>query len=170
MRTIVRSDRAATQYVCGSMRTALALLSVGLVVLSASVADAQSGARPIELVPRISFGPIRLGAKKADVDALGILRTHPQYSAMTIPYTVYYDAAGTATRVQLTLKYAPADVKVGALVIPRTATFEQVKALFGDCKDRPPRHGGVISDCRSGDVSVSVGSGSPTEVWIETQR
>ena len=152
------------------MRASLAFVSLAVVVLSTGAADAQSGVRPIELVPRASFGPIRLGAKKADVDALGILRTHPQYGAMTIPYTVYYDAAGTATRVQLTLKYAPADVKVGALVIPRTATFEQVKTLFGDCKDRPPRHGGVISDCRNGAVSVSVGSGSPTEVWIDTQR
>ena len=150
------------------MKTLFAFLSIGLVVLASSAADAQ--ARPIELVPKTSLGPIRIGAKKADVDALRILKTHPQYSAMTVPYTVYYDAAGAVTRVQLTLKYAPADVKVGALVIPRTATFEQVKNLLGDCKDLGARHGGVISKCRSGGVTVSVGSGSPTEVWIETAR
>ena len=133
-------------------------------------ASASTTGGEIELAPKKSFGPIRLGATKADVEALGILKTHPQYSAMTIPYTVYYDPAGAAERVQLSLKYAPANVKIGSVVIPRTATFDEAKALLGDCKDNPPAHGGITSNCRGGDVHVSVGSGSPTEVWIEAIR
>jgi len=96
-----------------------------------------------------------------------VLKVHPQYSGMTIPYTVYYDAAGKAKRIQLSLKHAPSDVKVGTLVIPRTATYEDVKALLKDCKDEPPAKGGTTSKCRGGTVNVSFGSGSPTEVWLE---
>jgi hypothetical protein len=121
----------------------------------------------IELVPNTSFGPIRLGETKAEIEAAGLLRVHPHYSAMTIPYTVYYDGAGKAKRIQLSLEHAPADVKVGSLIIPRTASFEGVKSLLGDCKDEPPAIGGTTSKCRGGAVNVSIGSGSPHEVWIE---
>jgi hypothetical protein len=124
----------------------------------------------LDLVPKTSFGPIRLGATKTEIEALGILKTHPQYSAMTIPYTVYYDKAGSAQRIQVSLKHAPADIKVGSVVIPRTATMDDVKKLLGDCKDEPPAIGGTTSKCRNGEVNVSIGSGSPTEVWIEAAR
>jgi len=145
-------------------------MNIAATIIWMSAVFASVSTNDIELVPKTSFGPIKLGAKKADVDALGILKTHPQYSAMTIPFTVYYDAAGTATRIQLTLKYAPGDVKIGSLVIPRTATFDEAKRLLGDCKDGPPTHGGTTSTCRNGDVKVSIGSGSPTEIWIEATR
>ena len=131
-----------------------------------TVSSAPSAAT-IELVPKTSFGPIRLGMTKADIQALGILAVHPQYSGMTIPYTVYYDAAGKATRIQLTLKHAPADVSIGALTVPRTATFADAKSLLADCKDEPPAKGGSTSKCRGGAVNVSIGSGSPSEVWLE---
>lgn len=129
-----------------------------------------SGGSEIELVPKTSFGRIRLGATKADIEALGILKTHPQYSGMTVPYTIYYDKAGAAQRIQVSLKYAPADIKVGSVIIPRTATMDDVKKLLGDCKDEPPAIGGTTSKCRGGDVNVSIGSGSPNEVWIEAAR
>lgn len=133
----------------------------------ATSASTASAASDIELVPKTSFGPIRLGASKADIEALGILKVHPQYSGMTIPYTVYYDAAGKAKRIQLTFKHAPANVKIGSLTIPRTATFADVKSLLADCKDEPPATGGTTSKCRGGAVNVSIGSGSPSEVWLE---
>lgn len=127
---------------------------------------ASTGAE-LELVPKTSFGPIRLGASKADIEALGILKVHPQYSAMTVPFTVYYDGAGKAKRIQLSLQHAPADVRIGSLVIPRSATFADAKALLADCKDEPPAIGGTTTKCRGGAVNVSIGSGSPTEVWLE---
>ncbi|MEO7096281.1 MAG: hypothetical protein ABI175_23685, partial [Polyangiales bacterium] len=132
-----------------------------------SIASALPAGPDIELVPKASFGPIKLGATKKEIEALGVLTVHPQYSGMTIPYTVYYDAAGKAKRIQLTFKYAPADVKVGTLTIPRTATFDDVKKLLADCKDEPPATGGTTSKCRGGTVNVSIGGGSPTEVWLE---
>ena len=135
---------------------------------SASASSTTTATGPtIELVPKTSFGPIKLGATKKEVEALGVLKVHPQYSGMTIPYTVYYDATGKAQRIQLTFKYAPGDVKVGTLTIPRTASFDDVKKLLGDCKDQPPATGGTTSKCRDGAVNVSIGSGSPTEVWLE---
>jgi hypothetical protein len=123
-------------------------------------------AKEIELVPGASLGPIKLGMKKAEVDALGILKVHPQYSGMTIPFTVYYDKDGKARDIEATLKHAPADIKVGTVIIPRTATFDDAKKLLGDCKDNPPAIGGHTTVCRSGGVKVSYGSGSPTEIWI----
>jgi hypothetical protein len=135
-------------------------------VATETTAKVASGGE-IALVPGTSFGPIRLGESKADIEAAGLLRVHPQYSGMTIPYTVYYDNAGHAKRIQLSLQFAPADVDVGGTIIPRTATFEGVKSLLGDCKDQPPAIGGTTSKCRGGAVNVSIGSGSPHEVWIE---
>jgi len=144
--------------------SAAATASVAPPKTSASTPSTEAA---IELVPKVSFGPIRLGASKADIEALGVLKVHPQYSGMTIPYSVYYDTAGKANRIQLTLKYAPGDVKVGSLTIPRTATFDDVKSLLTDCKDQPPATGGTTSKCREGTVNVSIGSGSPAEVWLE---
>lgn len=134
---------------------------------AATASVSSPGKQAIELVPKVSFGPIRLGASKADVEGLGILKEHPSYSAMTAPYTVGYDAAGKAQRIQLSLKHAAADVTLGTLTIPRDATFREVKALLGDCKDRPPARGGTGSDCRGGLVGVSIGSAAPKEVWLE---
>jgi hypothetical protein len=59
---------------------------------------------------------------------------------------------------------------VGSVVIPRTASMVFVKKLLGDCKDELPASGGTTSKCRGGDVNVSIGSGSPSEVWIEAAR
>jgi hypothetical protein len=160
------------------------LLLVCLSVVAFGCRESSNGAAPaasasttttaspssLELVPNASFGPIRIGATKAEVDALGILKPHPQYSAMTIPFTVSYDDAGKVKRVQLTLKHAPGDVTVGSVTIPRTATFDDAKKLLGDCKDEPPAIGGTTSKCRGGAVSVQIGSGSPTEVWIIATR
>jgi hypothetical protein len=108
-----------------------------------------------------------LGASRAEVEGLGVLEEHPRYSAMTVPYTVGYDSGGKAERIQLSLKHAARDVTIGALTIPREATFSEVKALLGDCKDRPEVKGGSGSDCRGGLVGVSIGSGAPDEVWLE---
>jgi hypothetical protein len=121
----------------------------------------------ISLVPKASFGPIGLGASKADIEVMGILKTHPQYSGMTIPYTVYYDAAGKAKRIQLSLMYAASDVTVGNVTIPRSASMDDVKKLLGDCVDEPPAEGGTTSKCRGGTVNVSIGSGNAAEVWLE---
>jgi hypothetical protein len=161
------------------------LLSIACFSLALSACDRPSSASPapppapaapapsgkeIELVPGASLGPIKLGMTKADVDALGILTVHPQYSGMTIPFTVYYDKDGKARDVEVTLKHATADVKIGTVIIPRTATYDDAKKLLGDCKDNPPAIGGTTTVCRGGGVKVSYGSGSPTEIWIHASK
>ncbi len=166
-------------------RLAIAFLSIGLCACDKK--DAQPTASPVasqpaasqpaasqptatagvELMPGKSFGPLRLGMTKAEVDALSLLKVHPQYSGMTIPFTVHYDDTGKAKRIQMSLKHAMGDVKIGSLIIPTTATFESAKTLLGDCKDNPPAKGGTTSVCRGGAVSVSFGSGSPSEIWVE---
>lgn len=131
----------------------------------APAAPAPTG-KEIELIPAASLGPIKLGMTKAAVEALGILKVHPQYSGMTIPFTVYYDKDGKARDIEVTLKHATADVKIGGVIIPRSATFDDAKKLLGDCKDNPPAIGGHTTVCRGGGVKVSYGSGSPSEIWI----
>jgi hypothetical protein len=128
--------------------------------------SAAPAAKEIDLVPGASLGPIKLGMTKPEVEKLGILKVHPQYSGMTIPFTVYYDKSGKARDIEVTLKHASADVKIGSVIIPRTATFDDAKKLLGDCKDNPPAIGGHTTVCRSGGVKISYGSGSPTEIWI----
>ena len=122
--------------------------------------------KTIELVPGASLGPIKLGMTKKQVEALGILKVHPQYSGMTIPFTVWYDKDGKARDIEVTLKHAPNDIKIGTVIIPRSATYDDAKKLLGDCKDNPPAIGGTTTVCRGGGVKVSYGSGSPSEIWI----
>ncbi len=120
----------------------------------------------VELVLHTSLGPLKLGTPKDDVEKLGLLKVHPKYSGMTIPYNVYYDAAGKASRIETSLKYSPSDVRVGTATILRTMGFEDVKKLLGDCVDDPPADGGTTSKCRGGSLWVQIGSGSIDEVWI----
>ena len=59
---------------------------------TAPPAEEAPGDGSIVIVPGISIGPLRIDMTRAEVDGLGVLSPHPQYSAMTIPYTVYDDA------------------------------------------------------------------------------
>jgi hypothetical protein len=121
---------------------------------------------PITIVPGQSIGPIRIGSTRDEVAALGVLSPHPQYSAMTIPYTVYYDDAGVVHQVEVTLMHAATDIDVGGTVIPRTATMGEAKTLLGDCVAAELAIGGTTSNCRDGGLQVIIGSGSPNEVWL----
>lgn len=124
----------------------------------------------IEVVPNESIGPLRLGAARSDVDALGLLRVHPRYSGMTVPYTVGYDAAGHVDKIQVSMLHASGEVRVGGVTIPHTATLAQARQLLGDCIDSPPAEGGTTSVCRGGAVTLSVGSGSIDELWVAVSR
>ena len=134
---------------------------------SGAVATAVPAPGDVILVPGTSLGPLRLGALKREIAALGLLQTHPRFSAMTVPYNVAYDGAGKAKRIGVSLKYAPGDVRVGATTIPRDASYDEAFALLGDCKQGPPMIGGGQAACRGGAVGLSVGSGSPSEVWVD---
>jgi hypothetical protein len=106
---------------------------------------------------------------RQEVDALGILKTHPQYSAMTVPFTVYYED-DKVSGAEVSLRHAPHDIDVGETRIPRTATMESAAALLKDCKEPDERIGGTIVPCREGGLSVNVGSGDPNEVWLRIWR
>src|SRR5688572_4482802 len=86
-----------------------------------------------ELVPGEGIGLIRVGMSKARIEALGILATHPQFSAMTIPFTVYYDEANNAKTIEISLAHTDRDVSIGDVTIPKTASIEQIRELLGDC-------------------------------------
>jgi hypothetical protein len=120
----------------------------------------------VEIVPGRSIGPIRMGMSREEVTALGILTTHPQYSAMTIPTTAYYGDDGRVFQMEISFTHAPSDLRVGDVVIPKTSTAQETLALLADCTETEPREGGTIYLCRGGALQVVIGSGNPNEVWI----
>jgi hypothetical protein len=122
------------------------------------------------LTPGEGVGPIRVGMSKAQIEALGILTTHPKFSAMTIPITVYYDEADTAKSIEISLKHSDKDVSVGDVTIPKTASIEQIRELLGDCKDPEINTGASIYPCRGGTMSIAIGSGSTDEIWLRTGK
>lgn len=120
------------------------------------------------LVPGVSIGPIRLGMTRSEVDALGVLSPHPQYSAMTLPYSVQYEE-DVVIRVEAAVR-SLTGVRVGDVTIASDATMQSAAALLADCDSEDLRTGGNIQRCRGGAVLLKVGSGSPDELWIQIAR
>ncbi len=119
-----------------------------------------------ELVPGTSVGPVRIGMSKAEIEALGILEVHPQYSGMTLPITAYYDDAGKAKTVEVSLLNGNRDVVIGDVTIPRSASVDDIRKLLGDCEEPQVNKGGTIHSCREGGVLITIGSASPSEIWL----
>jgi hypothetical protein len=119
-----------------------------------------------ELVPNESIGPVRIGMSKAEIEALGILQTHPQYSGMTIPISVYYDDADKAKTIEVSFIHSPIDVTIGELLIPRSASVNEIRELLGDCQEPQVNKGGTMHSCRDGGVWIAIGSGNPEETWL----
>jgi hypothetical protein len=122
--------------------------------------------RTYELVPGERIGPVSLGMSKAEIEALGILLPHPQYSAMTVPIHVYYDDADKAKTVEISLTHSPKDVAIGELAIPRTASVNEIRELLGDCQEPQVNKGATMHSCREGGVFIAIGSGNPEETWL----
>jgi hypothetical protein len=122
------------------------------------------------LTPGEAIGPVRVGMSKAEIEALGILDTHPKFSAMTIPITVYYDEADKAKTIEVSLAHTDRDVTVGDVTIPKTASIEQIRELLGDCKEPEVNTGATMYPCRGGAVVIAIGSGSPIEIWLRTGK
>jgi hypothetical protein len=122
------------------------------------------------LTPGEGIGAIRLGMSKAEIEALGILTTHPQYSGMTIPISVYYDDAGIAKTVEISLTHSDKDVAIGELTIPRTAGVNEIRELLGDCEEPKVNKGATMHSCRGGAVFIAIGSGNPEEVWLRVDK
>jgi hypothetical protein len=120
------------------------------------------------LTPGEAIGPVRVGMSKAEIEALGILATHPKFSAMTIPITVYYDEADNAKTIEISLAHTDKDVTVGQVTIPRTASVDLIRELLGDCKDPEVNTGAAMYPCRGGAMFIAIGSGSPDEIWLRT--
>jgi hypothetical protein len=122
------------------------------------------------LIPGEGIGPIRVGMPKTRIEALGILKTHPKFSAMTIPITVYYDEADKAKTIEISLAHTDKDVSVGDVTIPKTASIEQIRELLGDCKDPEVNTGAAMYPCRGGAMFIAIGSGSTDEIWLRTGK
>lgn len=119
------------------------------------------------LIPDQAIGPVRVGMSRAEVEALGF-ETHPQFSGMTIPITVYYDEADQAKTMEISLMHTDKDVTVDELTIPKGATVEQIRELLGDCQEPEINIGASIYPCRGGAVLIAIGSGNSDEVWLRT--
>ena len=121
--------------------------------------------RPGLVVPGESIGPIALGMERSQVEKLTQLKPHPQYSAMTLPVTVYYQDDRVSS-IQVSLLHASFEVEVGDEIVARDADSESLVALFGDCAEPDIRIGGTTIACRDGGLAISVGGGNPNEVWL----
>jgi hypothetical protein len=122
------------------------------------------------LVPGEAIGPVRVGMSKAEIEALGVLATHPQFSGMTIPISVYYDEADKAKTFEISLTHTDKDVTIGEVTIPKTASIDQIRELLGDCKDPEVNIGATMYPCRGGTMFIAIGSGSPSEIWLRTGK
>jgi hypothetical protein len=119
-------------------------------------------ASTIEVTGR-SIGPIALGMPQARVASLG-LAVHPQYSAMTVPYSVYYKD-DKVSGVSVSLRNTKRPVVVAGKTIPAAATLDEAAELIGECGEAQLLIGGTTRKCAQG-ITVSIGSGSPDEVWL----
>jgi hypothetical protein len=122
------------------------------------------------LAPGEAIGPVRMGMSKAEIEALGILDTHPQFSAMTIPITVYYDEADKAKTIEISLAHTDKDVTIGEVTIPKTASIDQIRELLGDCKEPEVNIGATMYPCRGGAVFIAIGSGNSNEIWLRINQ
>lgn len=118
------------------------------------------------LVPGEAIGPVRVGMSKAEIEALGILTTHPQFAAMTIPISVYYDEADKAKSIEISLVHTDKDVSIGDVTIPKSASVDQIRELLGDCQEPEVNKGATMHACRGGAMFIAIGSGNPNEVWL----
>jgi hypothetical protein len=121
------------------------------------------------LTPGEAIGPVRVGMSKAEIEAHGY-ETHPQFSAMTIPISVYYDKADKAETVEISLMHTDKDVTLGDVTIPKGATVETIRELLGDCKQPEHNIGATMHSCRGGAVFIAIGSGNPDEIWLRTGK
>jgi hypothetical protein len=130
-------------------------------------APAAAAPGEIALVPGVAFGPIEIGMTREQIAALGILTTHPYYSAMTVPFDVGYDEAARVNRIALSLAHAQGPVRVGDVVIPLDATPDEAARLLGDCEPPVVDYGGTAWACRKRTITLLIGA-DPNELWIKT--
>jgi hypothetical protein len=123
----------------------------------------------VALMPGQAIGPVSFGMAKADVEALGF-ETHPQFSAMTIPISVYYDDADKVKTIEISLMHSDKDVTISELTVPRSASVEQIRELLGDCQEPEVNIGATMHSCRNGTVFIAIGSGNPDEVWLRIDK
>ncbi len=123
----------------------------------------------VEIVPGDHAGPMQMGMTRAEVEALGILRPHPHYSAMTVPYDLTYDDDGRVLRIEVSLEHVPSDVRIGEALLPRNADLSRARALLGDCVEGMGTMGRRehYLQCRAGGLSLMSGGETGQEVWIE---
>ncbi len=122
----------------------------------------------VPIIPGEAVGPIRIGMRRDEVEALGVLQQHPRYELETIPYRVIYDDADRVKIVLISLLSAPADVRIDRVTLPRGTRFLEAHKLLGDCTKPDIGFGGGAYTCHGGKIQVSGGSGSPYELWIGT--
>jgi hypothetical protein len=127
--------------------------------------ERKAGSRSEVLVESTFIGPIKIGMSRLDVEKLNILRIHPQFSGMTIPFNVYYQD-DVVRKISVSLKYIQAPLRVGSVVIAEDLDIGTVVKEIGDCDGPLIMEGGKDWECREGQLRLSVGSTSVDEVWL----
>jgi hypothetical protein len=133
----------------------------------------QHGQCPLEIRPGVALGPIRLGAKHADLERVGLpLKQVSSYDADTTEFVEVgpFHAKLCAGKVVDTwiddLRKAPDCVSVAGKKVERSESRADFQKRFATCRDLPPRTGGSFVECEGGGVRIGFGMGDFLQVRV----
>ena len=138
----------------------LSLLSSGSA--TAGPATAPAAACPLDIVPGVSLGPVKLGdtlpgpaRAPSDTDFREDGPIHARY------------CGGKAVDLWLDdLRLAPKCITLNGKPLARDVTLDALKKQFGDCRDAPPRIGGAFVECAGGAIRFGYGMGTFLQVRV----
>lgn len=125
---------------------------------------ARTGECPIDIVPGVSLGAIRVGESRAEVERHGLVvestSKHGSTEFLEVgPFHVEL-CGGKVVDVWLDdLRKAPDCVSLRGKKIERTVDRDAFISSFSDCKDAPPRTGGSFKECEESGVRIGWGMG-----------
>ncbi|RYZ62443.1 MAG: hypothetical protein EOP08_12250 [Proteobacteria bacterium] len=137
------------------MRTCFVFLSVVLLV-----ACQRDTVQEAVLVPGASMGPVRLGATRADLAALGLsVGGDPSGQAgdqasYAGPFTLIFDAAEHVESVAVDLSRLSRGLHFASSTLAQSTTYEEAIAALAPCDPPRPYVGGTSTTCQGGGVHV----------------
>ena len=126
---------------------------------------------PLAIVPGASLGSVKLGATRAELEALSLpvesRSKHEQTEFLEVGPVQVELCGGKVVDVWIDdLRKAPDCVTVDGKKVDLDMKREAFEALFKDCRTLPPRIGGAFVECAGGGVKVGHGLGSFIQVRV----
>jgi len=119
----------------------------------------------------VALGPVRVGHRRAELDALGLpvkpLSTHGPTEFVEVGIFHAKLCGGSVVDTWIDdLRSAPDCVQVAGKKVERSLARESFIALFSRCKAAPPRTGGEFRECEDGGVRIGYGMGDFLQVRV----